>query len=249
MDAKTEPIIAVIGFPVGGNPSQFAIERALKSVGLDWRVFSFELLPEDISTALDGLEVLGVSGVLIGITLTEATLDWRCESEADRLPFTDCLYRNDTDGPFVKYDSQHSWIKSRIQNHASSLQRDIETTFVFGEVPTSAVWRTELIEGTIEKPPRKLEKLSEADLIVIEQGTTEPVPLNLENWPRGTESTLVIDVSEGHPNLSQIKSLGYKVISRHMRRIGMLSECFHRWTKLDAPKDVILDAIEEYLAV
>ncbi len=97
--------------------------------------------------------------------------------------------------------------------------------------------------------PRDPEQMVDADLIVIEQGDDGPVPLGMDEWPQGNESILVIDVSDGHPDLSEIQSLGYKVISRHTRRVGMLSECFRRWTQIEAPQEVILDAIEEYLAV
>ena len=54
MDGTTEPIIAVLGHPIAGNPSQFAFESALQSMELDWRVVSFDVSPEDIPAALQG---------------------------------------------------------------------------------------------------------------------------------------------------------------------------------------------------
>ena len=62
MDASTEPIIAVIGHPIAGNPSQFAVERALQSMDFDWRVLSFDVLPEDVASALEGFAVTGIAG-------------------------------------------------------------------------------------------------------------------------------------------------------------------------------------------
>lgn len=249
MDASTEPIIAVIGFPIGGNPSQFALERALAAVKLDWRVFSFDVAPEHLGTALDGLEVLGVRGVLIGKTLAAAVGQWRPDENTDAPDYTDCLYRRQPGDPFTKFDSQHSWIESRINEHASLLQRDIEKTIVVGEIPAQALWRTKLIDATIEKMPRDPDKIEEADVIVIEQDQHGPSPLELDLWPTGDETKLVMDVSDGHPQLAEIEALNYSVISRHDRRIAMLCDCFRRWTSMEAPRDVILDAIEEYLAV
>ncbi len=250
MDANTEPIIAVVGFPVGGNPSQFALERALQSVDLEWRVFSFNVAPDQLSTALEGLEVLGVQGVLICKALSAAVCSWRSgDDNHEQSPFTDCLFREMPDAPFVKFAAQQRWLEAKIEQHASMLQREINKTFVIGEIPDQAVWRTNLIEGTIEKMPRKAERIVEADLIIIEQGADGPVPIDVEQWPRGKDSILVIDHSPGHPGFSQIRSLGYSVISPQNRRLGMLCECFRRWTSIEAPRDVILDAIEEYLAV
>ena len=48
MDGTTEPIIAVIGHPIAGNPSQLALERALRAMDLDWRVLSFDVKPDDM---------------------------------------------------------------------------------------------------------------------------------------------------------------------------------------------------------
>ena len=38
MEGTTEPILVVIGNPIAGNPMQFAIERSLRALELDWRV-------------------------------------------------------------------------------------------------------------------------------------------------------------------------------------------------------------------
>ena len=249
MGGQTEPIIAVIGFPIGGNPSQFALERGLESVGLEWRVFSFDVTPMNLHIALDGLEVLGVRGVLLGTTLLNAARPWRATSDGDGPDYTDCLYRDDPQLPLLKFDAQHSWIKSKVNEHAAYLNRDIQRTIVFGAIPKQAVWQTNLLKGTMETAPRDLDGIADADVVVIQDGRDGPLPLDLALWPSGGQQTLVIDVSEGHPHLLEIQSMGYNVISRSQRRVAMLCECFRRWTAMEAPRDVIVDAIEEYLAV
>ena len=248
MDGNTEPVIAVIGHPIAGNPSQFALERALASAGLEWRVFSFDVSPQSAATALDGLEALGVSGVLIDESLTESASTWRDQSSQGE-SYVDCLCFADASQSFTKMSVERTWAKTRFNEHAALLQRDIEKTFVAGEIPAKAVWRTSLLEGTIKKLPRSHERITDADLIVIEQGDDGPVPLDVQHWPKGDESVLVVDFSDGHPDLGQIESMGYQVVSSQSRRLAILSECFRRWTSVDAPRDVVLDAIEEYLAV
>ena len=78
-DGTTEPIIAIIGHPIAGNPSQLAIERSLHSLGLEWRVLSFDVEPENVAKALDGFSVTGIAGVMIATNLESAAADWYSE--------------------------------------------------------------------------------------------------------------------------------------------------------------------------
>lgn len=75
-DGTTEPIIAIIGHPIAGNPSQLAIERSLLSLGMEWRVLSFDVQPQDVAKALDGFAVTGIAGVMIAPTLQQAAGQW-----------------------------------------------------------------------------------------------------------------------------------------------------------------------------
>ncbi|MFK8114856.1 MAG: hypothetical protein AB8B91_21825 [Rubripirellula sp.] len=76
MEGTTEPLIVVIGHPIAGNPSQFAMERALHAMDLDWRVLSFDVDPKDVGTALDGFAVTGIVGVLVDPSVADAAADW-----------------------------------------------------------------------------------------------------------------------------------------------------------------------------
>ncbi|KAA1258870.1 hypothetical protein LF1_13940 [Rubripirellula obstinata] len=75
-DGTTEPIIAIIGHPIAGNPSQLAIERSLHALGLEWRVLSFDVTPENVAKALDGFSVTGIAGVMIATNLQDAAAKW-----------------------------------------------------------------------------------------------------------------------------------------------------------------------------
>ena len=76
MDGTTEPIIAVIGHPIAGNPSQFAIERALAALELEWRVLSFDVHPDHIAAALEGFKVTGIAGVMIDPSVRPIAANW-----------------------------------------------------------------------------------------------------------------------------------------------------------------------------
>ena len=51
---------------MGGNPTQFALERAFTDRGLtDWKLFSAEIVNEQIGEALSAFELLGIESVLL----------------------------------------------------------------------------------------------------------------------------------------------------------------------------------------
>ena len=251
MDGNTEPIIAVIGHPIAGNPSQFALERALQSLNLEWRVFSFDVTAEHLDKALDGLEVLGVRGVLIDESLAPVVGRWRAteSDEATDGPCIDCLIRDDTTGLFRKHGAASAWFQTIVSEHAKLIEHDIQKTILIGDPEKCAAWKSAELTPTVTRLPRNLLRIEETDLIVIQRGDQEPADLEVEDWPEDDESILVVDFSEGHPDLSAIKSRGYKVITAESLRIGTLIECFRKWTSKEAPIETIHDAIEEYLAV
>jgi shikimate dehydrogenase len=57
-----QPILALVGYPVGGNPVQYMVEKAFAHYGLDWRYVSLEVRPEDLADAVRGMKVMGFRG-------------------------------------------------------------------------------------------------------------------------------------------------------------------------------------------
>ena len=47
----------------GGDPTHYMMEQSLEQADLDWRFASFEINPDELETALRGLDVLGFRGV------------------------------------------------------------------------------------------------------------------------------------------------------------------------------------------
>lgn len=76
MDDATEPLIAVIGHPIAGHPAQFALEMAFDHLGLEFRVASFSVPPDQLGKALDGLEVLRFRGVYLDDSLRQTATNW-----------------------------------------------------------------------------------------------------------------------------------------------------------------------------
>jgi hypothetical protein len=242
MDGTTEPIIAVIGHPIAGNPSQFAVERALREMKLDWRVLSFDVDPEDVAAAIEGFSVIGVAGVLIDPSVTSSAARWYTQkaSEGDDHPI-DCLYRDEQ--KFVANYERRGWVDDLITEHAG--ERRILLGDFLDDLPLS---RDGFSEDSISLPPDP-DLIEDADVIVISQSSDEAVSLDTEDWPENDGATLVIDLTAGHPDQALMKQLGYRVAGALEQQAGTLQRCLERWTGIKPSGEVIHDAIEEYFGV
>jgi shikimate dehydrogenase len=64
--SSVPPILALLAQPVGGNPTQYLVEKAFAHHDLDWRYLSFEVGAEGLPEAMRGLKVLGFYGGHLG---------------------------------------------------------------------------------------------------------------------------------------------------------------------------------------
>lgn len=250
MDGNTQSTIAVLGHPIAGNPSQFALERVLQHLKLDWRVFSFDVPPEHLHVALAGLEVLGVRGVLVDHLLTEAAASWKKPTDTEPSSTSvDCFHRGE-DRAFIGVDCQRHLIGTLLREQFCELEDDATVkVFVAGDLDPT-VWQTDEIAFDVEQLPADLDRVPESQVIVVADQDGQPADLDADEWPADDDQeTLVIDFSEGHPDWHLIESKGYKTFSAMQRRIATLGECFLRWSGEQAPSDIMYDAIEEYLSV
>lgn len=257
MDGTTEPVVAVIGHPIAGNPAQFAIERALLSMQLPWRVMSFDVPPDRVATALDGLETLAFRGVLIDESLANAATDWyraRESSVPDDSPVDSpigCLYRKaDQFDRFVGDAPVASWLSERISKHFGDRGRPIENAIWLGDkdpmFPADAVTFS---AASTRKKVSNPEAVAACDLVVVSDRDGKAINLGVDDWPKNDASTLIVDLTHGHPDQAKISELGYSLLSADVIRAGMIGQAMRRWTG-DVPADeVVQEAIEEYLAV
>lgn len=251
MDAATESIIVVIAHPVAGNPSQFALERALHALDLDWRVLSFDVRPEHVATAIEGFAVTGIAGVLIDPSLEAAATAWYQSTVDPGVVSVDCLSRRQPPHgethPFAGVTAQREWLDERIQEFLSDA----------GE-PRRQIWFGEILDDILvdvdrfpaqSETPGDAAVVREAKLIAVTEGQNGPVDLEEDEWPEDDGSTLVVDLSSGHPRIHEISNLGYRVITVSDRQIGTLQRSLRRWTGAEASVEVLRDAIEEYMGV
>jgi hypothetical protein len=242
MDSTTEPILVVIGHPIAGNPAQFAAERALRSLKLDWRVVSFDVQPENVAVALEGFAVTGIHGVIIDRSLAREAQQWYAQQTGSEQAAIDCLSRDDA-FQFVGDHEQRRWVDDQVTRHGG------QHLLWIGEYNEQTPASAEGFEQHATAPANLPELATHADVIVINQSASGPIELDAEEWPANDGSTLVIDLTDGHPDLPRLKQLGYRVLGENERRIGTLQRCLQRWTGQVPATEVIYDAIEEYLGV
>ena len=242
MDDTTEPLIVVIGHPIAGNPSQFAMEKALRSLGLDWRVLSFDVLPENIAAALEGFAATGITGVLIDRSVVEPATEWYArKTDVDPDP-VDCLTLG-KDRLFVGTNERLNWVLDQI----TTLPR--EKCFCFGNCAPGAEWSAKLLGAERIAGNVSAKQIESADAILLVDDLSGAPELELDEWPKNDGSTVVIDLTSGHPKQSRISQLGYRVLTKTDHQIGVLERVLVRWTAHKPTGDVIRDAVEEYLGV
>ncbi len=62
INPSLQPILALLGHPVGGNPTQYMTEKAFLHRGLDWRYLTLDVSPEELGDALRGMKAMGFRG-------------------------------------------------------------------------------------------------------------------------------------------------------------------------------------------
>lgn len=249
MDGTTEPIIAVIGHPIAGNPTQFAIERAFYALDLEWRVLSFDVELDQVATAFEGFNVTGIAGVIIDPSVISAASAWyRSKSDASHTndELIDCLFREGTS--LRGTHEQQAWIDGMIANHCAAKGGDAKKLWI-GDSPDSLPISHAGFSERPEPMPPNPDSIAAASVIVIGYHTDAAAQLEVDDWPADDGSTLVIDLTEGHPDLPAIANLGFNVVSPHQRQVSTIGRCVERWTGRQPPSSVISDAIEEYLGV
>lgn len=61
-DTSLQPILALLGYPVAGNPTQYMLEKAIAYHQLDCRFLTLEVAPESLGDAVRGMRAMGFKG-------------------------------------------------------------------------------------------------------------------------------------------------------------------------------------------
>ncbi|MEO1614708.1 MAG: hypothetical protein AAFV88_02595 [Planctomycetota bacterium] len=262
MDGIIEPVVLVLGHPIAGNPSQFALERAFESLSLPWRVLSFDVSPTDLETAISGARVLGVRAILMDQNvLGEDADDGRPHS-------TDLLFRNDpTSDTWQRCDLATEWLQREIcgtlpppvtEPPENTPPDDSSTATESAKPQSEPAKRTLLWIG--EPDPRfpagianqeskspiawaSESSIEQADVIAISD------QIDVTQWPNAQGQTVVVDFANPPNQITQLRERGYALLGREAMRIGTLQLAIERMAGIRPDLDVLAEAVEEYLAV
>ena len=92
-----QPIVALLSDPVGGNPTQYMIEKAFAHHDLDWRYLTFEVTSEGLGDAIRGMQAMGFCGGHLGRPHKEAVIPLldRTTETAQMVGTANLIFRED----------------------------------------------------------------------------------------------------------------------------------------------------------
>ncbi|MEM6691287.1 MAG: hypothetical protein AAF664_17810 [Planctomycetota bacterium] len=274
MEGITEPCLAILGHPIAGNPSQLAIERALKSIGKDWRVSSFDVAPKDFDKAMAGLDVLGFHGVWLDSTLSNARNLADPSKGGDSKPQAYDMWSRDDDGELSPISLRQGWLSNQLEktpkpkspnsgnsaietSEAGTLKAESISAVLFGELDSSKTLDCELdawmkaIESLDIPITQSLEvsDLLEANLVILPPGgkPIDAEDLDLAKSASSPKQPLLMNFSAHE--IDPLKSFRLYVGSSHQMLAEVLANAVEVWTKDRPDESMLFDAIEEYFAV
>ncbi|MEM9825680.1 MAG: hypothetical protein AAF958_03785 [Planctomycetota bacterium] len=236
MDGSTEPMVCFIGHPIAGNPSQLAMERALRSVGLDWRVLSLDVAPADIVAAVEGLRVCGFRGLLIDPTAQPATL------EDDFYFYRDGQWT----GSVLRDEVLANWL---VAGDSANLADDA----THEQAATNPLGSTTPL-GFIGPPRPGLSNLLAASSDPVIVVTAEPPDWSealdqLDIDPEGPLRMVIDDVGL-HPGLlAERFPKAERIMLREQLLGALVLRAAELWTNQRFAPEVIEEALEEYFSV
>jgi hypothetical protein len=242
MEGTTEPIVVVIGNPIAGNPAQFALERSLRAMGLDWRVLSFDVSSEDVGAALGGFAVTGIVGVLIDRDLTSQAGDWYSLITETPTAKVDCLWRGE-ETRFIGGDLKQLWLQLQIEKF-----NDRRRLWI-GDTTSEMTIHSDQYETRQSDDAAIPDLVTESSVIVLNLTKDSSKELELDEWPKNNGTTLIVNLKSTSETIGKIRQLGYLVIGEDEFQIGTLLQCILHWTGEYPSEDTLIDAIEEYLSV
>ena len=96
-DSSLQPLVALLGNTVAGNPTQYMFEKAFEHHALDWRFVTFQVDSEQLETAVNGLRALGIQGGIFSppMDVHAARLLDSLDVQAEKTTAADCWQRSD----------------------------------------------------------------------------------------------------------------------------------------------------------
>ncbi len=274
-----QPIVAFFGVPVGGNPTQYMIEKAFAHHDLDWRYLTFEVGLEGLADAIRGMRAMGFCGAHVGNPHKQAVVPLldRVSPTAEAVGAVNLVFREDdalvgenTEGKgllsalrrliepaekrfvllgagrmaravaveLAEVAPAEILVVNRTPQHARSLVDLLGEKF---QVPASAIpWQDDYAVSP------------EADVLInaTSIGQEDPdarLPVQLESL---RSELIVADVTADPPHtwlLREAAGRGCTTLDGLGMYIDQVAIGLKLWTGVDADRDVMREATEEFL--
>lgn len=274
-----QPIVALISDPVGGNPTQYMIEKAFAHHDLDWRYLTAEVSPGNLAEAIRGIRALGFSGGHCGNPHKEAILPLldRTTETVDAIGAANLIFRDGED--LVGENTEGRGLvdllgrvtdpaeKRVVLLGAGHAARAVGIELAkAGAVEITVVDRTEqrggklagLLAGNYHVAASAVtwqdeyEVPAETDLLInaTSLGAEDPdavLPIRLESL---TPEMIVADMTADPPRtwlLREAEQRGCTTLDGLAMFIEQAAIGIKIWTGVDPDRDVMRDAVEEFL--
>ena len=273
-DHLVQPIIACIGFPIAGNPTQFVTERTLKTLGLDWCVVTTAVPSDLLEQALLGAKAMRFAALALLPPhqneicnlldqLTEAAQLSRQVQAAKRI-----------EEVWVGHDLRGEAMVQALRDHSITPDRHL---LVVGSpemgsmIPlVDAVWNEHIHTPTsLEELKSRLELSSDGDVSepIPEHGSAESTAMmptisalavslscspefdkELEQYSLATNGLLISfgDLSQHAGWKEWATKRGWSYLSPFDFQAILLAKMFVFWTQTEPPIALVREWMDEY---
>ncbi|QDS93272.1 Shikimate dehydrogenase [Roseimaritima multifibrata] len=272
--STTQPIACVLGHPIAGNPSQFAIERALASDESDWRFLSLDVAAENLEDAIRGAKALGFRGLLVADPHQQAASAYcdQLSPHAESTGLVDTISRT-AEGALEGHCFLSQAIADAIAGPFPEPERPVPLTIgVLGDCPTvlaalrpilqseSVRCRVQPVASAIyEDMPNvesveSIEELIDESIHILIRGVSngKPASVPARLLDRVGAPALVIDMAEStstSPFARDAQQRNLSAITRLDLMIGQTVSALQCWTGRVPDAQIVREAFEEYLEI
>jgi shikimate dehydrogenase len=273
IDRVVQPLVACLGNPVAGNPTQFVMSRIAREAGLDWRFFTSEVRADQFETAFRGVQALGLAGASV-MEPFQASVVPMLDSISDQAAQIGrvSVVRSEGDvwiGDHTLGSAIMRLLHARLSGH--SLREDgtmnPQSILVWGSQPTA-----QLIEGLLpslggdfalvhQSNGQRIDGLISPErpvrVLVLESPAVEQIlsnPKQSSRWLQQVSwaTTPVVICTQGRlrqgdGTLDWLDGRNAHISDEIELLTHQAAVDFHFWTGYESNTELIREALEEYL--
>jgi shikimate dehydrogenase len=254
-----QEIVAVLGSPAAGNPTQYLFERALLSARIDWRLVTCEVAPERLAEAVAGAAAMGFRGCVLSGPLRELAFGL-----ADST--TPALLERTAAG-FVGHVTDGRGVIEAVRGHGDPADRDV---LVVGAGPTARATALELALAGAARIWIAAEATDQAaalaaDIAGLDRGAAETLPWGESlGVPKSVEiviltarapaltglgrATLLVSAAPDVDPPPAVTSVGCCCIEGIEVQAARAAIDFQTLTGLEPDVEMLREALDEYLS-